>query len=189
MTQMIIRGTPSRGTYIRLLKEQLPQAQWCLDRLTNSEPDGRVRCYENYLQALKLAAEMPAIHMEEDIFLTTNFIEKIETQIALRPNRVLQFFSMRPQDVTIGSREDDNFGMTQCFYLPQNYSSEFLPFATQWRGRSKDPGAIDWALRDWLRSRKEQYWIICPNLVNHIIGVSASVSRRPQHRVSRTFMP
>jgi len=46
---------------------------------------------------------------------------------------------------------------------------------------------LDTMIGDWLKKRKERYWVVVPNLADHQIGKSAIDSRRSSKRVSKTF--
>jgi hypothetical protein len=182
MTRIIIRAVKDRANYIDYLKEKLPNAEWCFDEKRNA--------MHTFIKALRMANNEPTIHMEEDVVLTDNFISKIEAEILKNPNKVIQFFSMRKADLTVGSRWDDNFLMAQCFYLPAGYANEIISYYSHWsslESKQRYPTGLDLMVGDFLRKRKERYWIHVPSLVDHRVGVSAINAKRPKHRTSKTF--
>jgi hypothetical protein len=147
--------------------------------------------YGTFLAALRAAGPGPSIHLEDDITLTAGWRDKIETAIAARPGRVLQFFSMRAADLTTGSRDEPGrtFMMTQCFYLPAGYAAAIAESGPSWEGLSRHPGGWDMMLADWLRHRKLTYRIEVPSLVEHRAWKSVMPTRRSAGRQSRTFQP
>lgn len=179
MTQIIIRAVPERAEFIDYLKGHLPQARWCMDQTRNA--------FDTFASALAMAGDSACVHMEEDAILTVGFQEKVDAEIALRPDRVIQFFSMRGADLTEGSRWDRSFLAAVCFYLPAGYSRSLLDYAKTWAGRSQHPTGLDLTVSDFLRARKEPYWITCPSLVQHRVARSVIDSRRSSKRQSKTF--
>lgn len=181
MTRVIVRAVPERGDYVAYLTQRLPDVTVVYDKVRDP--------FETMERALLAAGPFPAIHMEEDVVLTKNFTTKIEMAIALKPSSVIQFFSMRKADLSEGSRWDRNFLMFQCTYMPEVVSLEFLRFIPEWRDEHPEhPTAIDMAFNDFLKSRKEAYWIHVPSLVDHRVCKSAIDHRRSTKRQSLTFM-
>lgn len=181
MVRIIVKAMPSRQPYIDYLQKYLPQAEFCMDQGKGA--------FDTFLRALKMAGTEPCIHMEEDVILTDGFYNKIHEVIAKKPNNFIQFFSMRQKDLTEGSRWDNNFLMNQCWYAPMFYSEKMLKYAMGWylKNGETHPTGTDTMVCDWLKSRKEKYWIHCPSLVDHRIGKSAIDPRRSSKRQSLTF--
>ena len=50
------------------------------------------------------------------------------------------------------------------------------------------PNGTDAMVRDFLKDRKEKYWIHCPSLVDHRQGKSVIDPRRSSKRQSFTFV-
>lgn len=180
MTTILIRAIKGkREDCILYLKNHLPQADWVFDTETNA--------MSTFLSALATAGDGPCVHMEEDIYLTQDFLPVLEERIKERPQEVIQFFSMRKEDLTVGSRYDSNFCMNQCFYLPAGYSKLLLEYYPKWPRREEHPTGYDYMLNDFLKGRKEKYWISIPSLVEHREGKSLISSRRSSKRQSKTF--
>lgn len=177
--RFIIRAVKERVGFIEYLQKHLPQAEWCYDRNRNA--------MDTFLEAMRMAGNDPVVHMEEDIVLTKNFVPKIEAAIAERPNEVIQFFSMRKDDLLKGSRYDRNYLMNQCFYLPAGYSLAIHDYYQFWDDKEKHPTGTDNMICDYLRAGKEKYWIHVPSLVDHRVAVSMIDSRRSSKRQSLTF--
>lgn len=180
MTRIIIRACQERTSFVDYLLRHLPTAEVVWDQ--------RHDAFDTLDRALAMAGGDAVVHMEDDALLTQGFRDKLECEIVQRPENVIQFFSMRGADLTIGSRWDRNYIMFQCTYLPSGYSAEFRPFAQNWhRKHPEHYGAMDFALRDFLKFRREAYWIVVPSLVDHRPVRSLLDSRRSTKRQSKTF--
>ena len=177
--RLIIRAVKDRFDFIEYLKKHLPQAEWCFDTDRNA--------MTTFLAAMRQAGQDAVVHMEEDILITHNFYEKLLSEIVQRPNEVIQFFSMRKADLTVGSRYDTSYMMNQCVYFPAGYSALLLDYYHLWGKKAIHPTGTDIMINDFLRSRKEKYWIHVPNLVEHRIAQSRINPRRSSKRQSKTF--
>tara|TARA_R110000803_G_scaffold207394_1_gene275294 strand:+ start:117 stop:677 length:561 start_codon:yes stop_codon:yes gene_type:complete len=179
--KVIIKAVPVRKDCIEYLKNKLPDAIFCMDK--------KKCAMDTFLRSLEIAKDDPCIHMEEDIFITKNFMKKASAVIRQKPMSVVQFFSMRKADLTIGSRWDRSFLMNQCFYAPPFYSRLMLEFSALWipKNIEEHPNGTDAMVRDFLKYRKERYWVHCPSLVDHREGKSVIDPRRSSKRQSFTF--
>lgn len=180
MTRIIIRAVDPASEFVAYLRERLPGAEWAFDETRDA--------YDTYLKALCMAGDDAVVHMEDDVLLTGGFLPKLQEAISRRPAEVIQFFSMRGADLTVGSRYDRSFLMAQCFYLPSGYSRLILDYGQTWAKRAVERTNLDGMTADWLRSRREPYWIEVPNLVDHRQAVSRIDHRRSKYRQSKTFI-
>lgn len=178
MTRIIVKAVPARMACVNYLMERIPDAEICFDRVRNH--------WDTFVRAMEMAGNDPHIAMEEDVVLTRCFREKVEAAIAERPDSVIQFFSMRKDDRTVGSRWSRSFCMNQCTYFPRNYPSKVLEFSVRWPRRSEHPTGTDLMVNDFLRARKEPHWIHVPSLVNHL-PLRSEIGRRSRGRQSLTF--
>lgn len=177
----IIVQSVNTAEFVNYLASRLSYVEFVFDR--------RRDAMDTYLRALKAAGDGPSLHMEEDIILTVDFEKKVQAVIDSMPDKVIQFFSMRKADQTEGSRRDRNFSMNQCTYLPGGYARELIRYSATWMGENPEhPTGYDIMLNDWLRSRKEWYWIHVPSLVQHRDGKSQIDPRRSSKRQSKTFV-
>ena len=100
---------------------------------------------------------------------------------------------MRNDDLTIGSRWDNNFIANLCFYIPKNHANAIIEWHKDYWVPSNYEGnmptsASDLFVRSYLKKKiKKKYWIVIPNLVDHRIGKSAIDKRRSSKRISKTF--
>jgi hypothetical protein len=175
----IVRAVLEREHFVAELQRRLPCLEVCLDIKRNA--------MDTFLRALDMAGDDACVHMEDDTVLTSGFQQKAEAVIAQHPDRVIQFFSMRNADLTVGSRWDRNFLMGQCFYLPAGASASVRRYHDRWPGKALHPTGLDTMVGDWLRERREDYWLHVPSLVDHRQVRSAIDPRRSTKRQSKTF--
>tara|TARA_Y100001963_G_C6642568_1_gene381712 strand:+ start:228 stop:782 length:555 start_codon:yes stop_codon:yes gene_type:complete len=169
-----------RKDNINYLRRMLPTAEWCWDRKRDA--------MDTFIRAMRMAGDDPCIHLEDDIVLAKDFYRKITNAIKEHPDNVIQFFSMRKADLEVGSRWDNNYLMNQCHYNPAGYSNLIADFFTDWDKKETNASGTDLMLCDFLKSRKEKYWIHVPSLVDHRVGVSMIDPRRAStNRQSKTF--
>ena len=147
--------------------------------------------WNNYLRGWELAGDNPSVQFDDDIILTSNFINKLNSVIKKNPNDVIQFFSMRKDDLTIGTRyvSGSKFMMQQCYYLPKGVAKGILSLKNEWYNLCKDgdKAPTDLLMAEYFKRNKINYLNWCPNLVDHIVGKSAIDSRRSSKRQSKTF--
>jgi GR25 family glycosyltransferase involved in LPS biosynthesis len=155
-------------------------ATWCFDEKRDA--------MHTFLKALSMAGDGACVHMEDDIILTKNFLQKLTFEISQRPNVPIQFFSMRKDDLSVGSRWDTSFMMNQCFYLPEGMSKELRDWYVHWDKKYIHPTGSDIMVCDFLRIKKQKYWIHCPSLVQHRSERSLINPRRSTKRQSKTFI-
>jgi hypothetical protein len=179
----IIRAIDEREHFLPEIIEQIPHLEIVHDLSRNA--------MDTFLRALMHANGDPAVHLEDDSKLTSDFLAKIEPAIAVRPDRVVQFFSLRKGDEKAGSRwmPGRSFLMGQCFYLPPGYARALGQYYVRWPRRREHPTGLDTMIADWLGDRQERYWLHVPSLVQHRDTPSAINPRRSSKRQSVTFRP
>lgn len=177
----IVKCVPERLHYVEQMKIQIPNLEICLDEKRDA--------MHTFKKSLLMSGEDEVVHLEDDIILTSDFINKIESVIKKRSDNMIQFFSMRKDDLTIGSRYiyGSLFCMNQCVYYPKHYSSKILEFSKIWDRYDTEPNATDYLIADWLKSKKESYWNHIPSLVEHRQVKSIINPRRSTKRQSKTF--
>lgn len=190
MTRMIVRTVPTneRKAYLNYLKLRIPHLEICTDLLYDFPIPGQEKSMRNMIEVFHMATRDPFVHLEDDIILTRDFIRKIETQIAAMPNTVIQFFSMRSADLTVGSRWDNSYMMAQCTYFPFDFAPGFIDHYASWNYRAQQSIGSDTMVQRYLRARKIKYWIHVPSLVQHREATSAIDVRRSRKRQSISFV-
>tara|TARA_R110000803_G_scaffold204542_1_gene270650 strand:+ start:882 stop:1421 length:540 start_codon:yes stop_codon:yes gene_type:complete len=176
-----MRTCIGREDYAEYMHQQIPD----LIELKDSDYDPM----KNFMNALEAAENDEAIHFEDDAILVENFIAKANKVIKDNPNTVIQFFSMRKADLTVGSRLENGstFLAAVCFYLPAKMSKGLRAYFPNWERWEEHPTGLDLTIADYLKKTKQKYLIYCPNLADHRVGKSEIDSRRSSKRVSLTF--
>jgi hypothetical protein len=154
---------------------------------------------DTFYRSLEAAGDEAAVNMEDDIILCGNFYDKINDVIAAHPDDVIQFFSMRKDDLTIGTRylPGRDYLMNQCFYLPAGMSKDLLEWSKTAvkkdgtlysQGKDILVGAgCDTLMAYYFQAKKIKYLNWCPNLVDHQVCKSIIDPRRSSKRQSLTF--
>jgi hypothetical protein len=181
MTRFILKLVPEREQWLGEIAAQIPQLEIVRDQTRNA--------MDTFMLALLTAGDDAAVHLEDDIELTGDFLAKIEPEIAQRPDRVIQFFSLRKNDAELGSREMParSYLMNQCVYLPAGYAGELFAYQPGWMRTHNDPNGCDLVVAHWLVERRERYWLHVPSLVQHRIARSVIDRRRSSKRQSPSF--
>lgn len=161
--------------------EHIPGLEICRDRTHNA--------MDTFFLSLEMAGDAPCVNMEDDIVLCDDFSERLSEQIRGHEDDVIQFFSMRKDDMTVGSRyiNGSAFCMNQCFYLPAGMSRELLEFGKNWERIKEHPTGYDYLMADYFKLHKIKYWNVVPNLVDHLPMKSRINPRRSTKRQSYTF--
>jgi hypothetical protein len=141
--------------------------------------------------AYQVGNRLNAVQMEDDIILCAHFKARCLHEIRQRPEELIQFFSMRQDDLRVGSRyiAGSRYLMNQCFYLPLRIAELALECFDAFEAQRQDNhiGGTDSLIQHTLKKHKLRYWNVVPNLVDHEVGVSAIDSRRSSRRQSLTF--
>lgn len=172
-------------------KNQIPNLINCYDDF-----DKRVHSNTSMLnmkKALSIALDnnTPSVFLEDDIILCDNFYNKVINNINDKPTDLIQFFSMRKDDLLIGSRYIAGYKylMNQCFYMPLSVIQKVYDCFDEFDTVRTDNrvGGTDSLIQYTLKKHKLNYWNVVPNLVNHYDRVSAIDKRRSSKRQSLTF--
>ena len=176
-----MRLVPEREKWVPETMAQIPHLEIVRDLTRNSR--------DTFLRAMLEIGDDGAVQIEDDVILTSNFLAKIEPEIAKRPRMLQQFFSLRKKDAELGSRlmPGRTYLMLQCTYFPPGYASGIYDFYPRWQKRMLNRHDADPLVRDFLIDRKAQYWLHVPSLVQHRIARSAIDKRRSSKRQSITF--
>ena len=188
--QFIMVACPQRQKFVDEVKALIPNLRISMDDFPEGACKYPTNAFLNFQRAWSWAGDSPSVMLEDDIILCDDFMEKILYQIAQRPNEVIQFFSMRKDDLSIGSRYDtgSKFMMCQCYYLPSGLGAELHEYSKGYYEQMED-GVIpsDSCIASFLKHRKMKYWISVPSLVEHRIAPSIAGPGRSKYRQSKTF--
>lgn len=155
--------------------------------------DASSDAYDTFVRNLAAAGSGAAIFLEDDIVLTTGWAGKIAAVIAEHPDVLIQFYSNRDADLSVGSRWEPgrSFMNNQCWYAPPGMAAALADYLLHWPPRldGSDPTGYDLAMANYLRDHELRYWLHVPSLVQHGPGKSVINPRRPHGKLrqSRTF--
>lgn len=152
--------------------------------------DEKRHAFHTWRLVMKAIGEGPAIVIEDDVILGEDWRNRAEAVISEHRADVIQFFSMRKADLTVGSRYEPgrSFLMNQCYYLPPGAAKALLDFTEDWDHAGQEhPTGYDIAMAKWMQATKQKYWLHVPSLVDHEPWTSEINSRRPRNRQSLTF--
>lgn len=163
-------------------QKAIPDLELCVDQNKDA--------YQNFLNALELAGDDPCVHLEDDIILCDDFVERVLNEIKKRPNEVIQFFSVKKkEDLEMGSRHmfGRRFMWNQCFYLPEKVGNEILEYGKTWEKRDNIPPSYGLMMAYYFDTKGMEYWNVVPNLVDHKHCISRIDPKRSTERQSCTF--
>lgn len=186
--KIIITTCDGREEYVQSLIESIPNAIVNKDDFKDAGPYVSTAFY-NFQRTMKMAGNSDLLYLEDDIILCDNFLQRIEKAKSEYPNEVIQFFSMRNKDLTIGTRREpgSSYMMMQCTYFPMGVARGIYEHSMTYYEEKHKIAPNDPCVADYLRKNKISYIIYVPNLVDHIIGTSKVSSRRSSKRISKTF--
>ena len=179
--EFIVMTTAWCGRDISNLKEAIPNLKVCVDY--NHDAMG------NFLNSMRIT-ENPCIHLEDDIVLCDNFLQKVTDAVNQYPDYVINFFSLRKEDYEIGKPHFVNgarFMMNQCFYIPSKIGVKIADFYDRWERKKEHPTGCDIMIADFMRENKMKYLQWFPHLVNHQIGKSLINPKRSSKRIDKNF--
>ncbi len=180
MYKKIILGVENRRENIELLNRQISGSEVFIDK----NGDALLA----FIEVLKTCKDDACLLFEDDIVLCENFDFKADKIIQDNRNQVITFFSMRKDDLKIGTRfiTGSRFCMNQCVYLPAFFAKKIVDFYY------RDFQYLNFSGQDtmialYLKKNKLKYLNVVPNLVNHLPVVSEIDRRRSKYRQSLTF--
>jgi len=180
--QYVMRTTfkSERLQFINDAKDQIPELEMC---------SSKGNAMDTFLLSLKMVGDNSCINMEDDIELCEDFKRNIENAISQNEDKVIQFFSMRKDDLKIGSRfiAGRKFLMGQCFYLPKGIAKEMLEYSKIWGRFEEHPTGLDILIADYLGDNRLKYFNFVPSLVQHHEVESIINPKRSKKRQSITF--
>lgn len=186
----LVMAVPERRHWVRELEQQIPQLEVVEDYSRDAT--------DTFLFMLLQTGDGPAVHLEDDALLTSDFMAKAEAAIEEHSTEVINFFSRSKDDFAIGSRwcSGGSFARTVCWYTPKGYARAILDYFHHWPLRNsatiqkRESAPYDYLVRDWLKLRRLRFWQHVPSLVQHRGGVSIiDPKRRKEARQSMTFVP
>ena len=175
----VIRAVEERKVFVEEIKKQIPESVVYYD--TERDP------MKSYLYVCEhIIKGQPAVLMEDDIILTSNFKEKVEDVIHKYPNTLINFFSLSKKYLTPHYKKGREHCMAQCEYYPQGFSLEVVKAYKTWALKESEPNATDY-LTGYAWGNNKPYLVWVPSLVQHRQVKSVINPRRSTKRQSVSF--
>ena len=175
----VVRAVKERKPFVDEILKQIPDAVVYYDRFGNA--------MKSYLHVCKnIIAGEPAVLLEDDIILTSNFREKIEAVISQHPDTLINFFSLSKKYLEPHWKKGREYCMNQCEYFPEGFSLRVVEAYENWPLKEKEPTAYDF-LVGYAWGNNNPYLVWCPSLVQHREVKSIINPRRSSKRQSVTF--
>ena len=176
----VVRAVESRKPFVDEILKQIPEA------IVHYDYGGDAM--KSYLYVCEhIVAGRPAVLLEDDIILTSNFKEKIEKVISKYPDMLINFFSLSKIHTESRLQNGRQYCSSLCEYFPLGFSKKVVDAYEHWPLRDKEPNAYDY-LVGYAWGYRNKYIEWCPNLVQHRECKSVINPRRSSKRQSITFM-
>lgn len=175
----VIRAVESRRDFVDEILKQVPEAIVYYDEFGNA--------MKSYLHVCEnIIKDEPAVLLEDDIVLTSNFKQKIESVISEYPEILINFFSLSKKHVKPHFKKGREYCMNQCEYFPAGFARKVVDAYKDWPLKEKEPTAYDF-LVGYAWGYNKPYLVWCPSLVQHRQVKSIIDPRRSSKRQSITF--
>lgn len=175
----VIRAVEKRKPYVEEMLKQIPDAVVYYDEFRDP--------MKSYLHVCKnIIAGQPAVLLEDDVILTSDFKEKVERVIKQYPDTLINFFSLSKKYLEPHWKKGREHCMAQCEYYPKGFSYDIVKAYDDWPLKEKEPTATDF-LTGYAWGNSRYYLIWCPSLVQHMQVKSVIDPRRSKKRQSVTF--
>ena len=145
-----------------------------------------VKCNGDAMDTFKrslLASDCGHWHLEDDVILCKSFTARANKLINDQQSKIISGFSL---GLKSGDMSASSFLWGQCVYIPTGYGAMIAKFIDSWKRLSQHPTGYDLAIRDFLVSIKERYWLESPSLVQHA-PVKSLLGNRSTKRQSLTY--
>lgn len=175
----VIRAVRERKEFVDEILKQIPEAVVYWD----DEHDAM----KSYLHVCKnIIGDQPTVLLEDDVILTSDFKNKIESVINQYPDILINFFSLSKKYTKPHFKKGREHCMAQCEYYPKGFGLRVFKAYDSWKGKETDPTGTD-LLAGYAWGINKPYIVWCPSLVQHRVCKSVIDPRRSSKRQSVTF--
>ena len=175
----VVQAVKEREAYVTEILRQVPEAIVYYDEFHDVQ--------KAYLHICKdIIKGEPCVLMQDDIILTSDFKNKIESVISSYPDTLINFFSLSKKYLTPHWKKGREHCMAQCEYYPKGFSLDVVRVYEEWKSRYKETSAIDF-LAGYAWGNNKPYLVWCPSLVQHRVAKSVIDPKRSSKRQSITF--
>ena len=176
----VVRAVRERKQFVDEILEQIPEAVVYWD-------DEFHNAMKSYLYVCEhIIGDQPAVLLEDDIVLTSDFRRKIEDVIAQYPKILINFFNLSVKHTEPYFKKGREYCMNQCEYFPEGFARKVVDAYQSWPDKDKHPTAYDF-LVGYAWGGNKPYLVWNPSLVQHRIGKSIIDPHRSSKRQSKTF--
>ena len=176
----VIRAVRERKEFVDEILTQIPDAVVYWD-------DEYHDAMKSYLHVCKnIVNDQPAVLLEDDIILTSDFKNKAEAVISQYPEILINFFSLSKKYTKPHFKKGREYCMNQCEYFPAGFGKKVADSYENWDKRGSEPTAYDF-LVGYAWGYNKPYLVWCPSLVQHRQVKSIIDPRRSSKRQSITF--
>ncbi len=175
----VIRAVKERKEFVDEILKQVPEAIVYYDEFGDA--------MKSYLHVCEnIIGDQPAVLLEDDIVLTSDFKQKIEAVIAQYPEILINFFSLSKKFLKPHFKKGREYCMNQCEYFPAGFARKVVEAYKTWDKKESEPNAYDF-LVGYAWGGNKPYLVWCPSLVQHRQVKSIIDPRRSSKRQSITF--
>lgn len=177
----VVRAVRERKAFVDEILKQIPDAIVYWDDVFHDAMKSYLYVCEHIIKG------QPAVLLEDDIVLTSNFRQKAESVIAEYPKILINFFSLSRKYTKPHFKKGREYCMNQCEYFPEGFSLKVVEAYKNWEGKKDNPTAYDF-LVGYAWGGNKPYLVWCPSLVQHREGKSIINPKRSSRRQSITFV-
>ena len=176
----VIRAVRERTEYVNEILKQIPDAIVYWD-------DEYHDAMKSYLHVCgQIIGDRPAVLLEDDVILTSDFKRKIERVIEEYSGMLISFFSLSKKFTSPHFKKGREHCMAQCEYYPPGFGTRVVCAYETWPLRDTEPNATDY-LAGYAWGYANPYLVWCPSFVQHREVKSVINPRRSSKRQSITF--
>jgi GR25 family glycosyltransferase involved in LPS biosynthesis len=177
----------------KLAKQLPPETIINFDDFRKPPSKFRSTGWLNLQRGWALAGDDAAVIFQDDIVLTSNFMDKLTAAVNQYPTEVIQFFSLKPSDTETRFKPGSAFAGELCYYVPPGVAKLIYGHSIAFY-EALDPITSehkycpsDTCIAECFKIHKMRYLVWVPNLVDHL-GVESKINpRRQKDRHSTSF--
>lgn len=171
----VIRAVRERKEFVDEILKQIPDAIVYWDDEFHDAMKSYLYVCEHIIKG------QPAVLLEDDLILTSDFKTKCEDVIAKYPKMLIKFFDLSKVNVAPHFKSGRQYCSSLCEYFPEGFSLKVVKAYDTWPLKEKEPNAYDYLVGyAWGYSNKFLTW--CPSLVQHRVAKSVINPRRSSKR-------
>lgn len=178
----VIRAVREREHFVKEILKDIPEAIVYYDDVFHNAMDSYLYVCKNIVKG------QPAVLLEDDVILTSNFKQKIEEVIEEYPEILIKFFDLGKTYKKPHFKKGREYCSNLCEYFPKGFSEKVCNKYEEWKAKDKgkNPTAYDY-LVGYAWGENKPFLVWNPSLVQHRDGKSQINPKRTAKRKSVTF--